>query len=80
MKRIDTLLLLKEITASCKSSPRLEGAVVTEHKNEGDWMLSITWIPDRFDKECLNQIASKHNLKVTSEEGHVIFRSATPQR
>ena len=75
MKRIDTVLLLKEIMGSCKSSPKLEGAVVTEHKNEDGWMLSITWIPDISDKKCLDQIGLKHNLKVTRTEGQVIFRS-----
>jgi hypothetical protein len=80
MKRVDTVLLLKEIMDSCKSSPKLEGAVVTEHKNEDGWMLSITWIPDFSDKKCLDQIALKHNLKVTSTEGQVIFRSLAAQK
>jgi hypothetical protein len=80
MKRIDTVLLLKEIMDSCKSSPKLEGAVVTEHKNEDGWMLSITWIPDIRDKKCLDQIAIKHNLKVTSTEGQVIFRSQAREK
>jgi hypothetical protein len=80
MKRIDIVTLLKDITTSCKSSPKLEGAVITEHKNEDGWMLSITWIPDSFDKECLNQIALKHNLKVISTEGHVVFRSLPTEK
>ncbi len=80
MKRIDSVLLLKEIMASCKSSPKLEGAIVTEHKNEDGWMLSITWVPDDIDKECLYQIAIKRNLKVTTAEGHVVFRSLTTEK
>jgi hypothetical protein len=80
MKRIDTLLLLEEIKGSCKSSPGLDGAVVTEHKNEKDWVLSITWIPNDIDKECLDKIALKHNLEVTSTEGHVVFRLAESKK
>ena len=76
MKRLDTASLLKEIISSCNFPAGLEGAIITEHKEVNGWMLSVNWIPEIADKECLKRIALKHNLEITQVEGHVVFRSS----
>lgn len=73
MDRGDALSLLKELVSSCKSFYYARAVSITREKEGNGCVLSISWIPDSVDMECMKKIAVKRGLKLTIEQDRVVF-------
>ena len=74
LKRQDAVSLLREIMTACLSFCAAQAVSLTE-SNEGNWELSVFWVPDALDGDCLDKIVAARNLEVISTNGRLVFRS-----
>ena len=76
MKREEAISLLRELRANFDS---VESTICVLLKNEertSFWELKLEWVPKKDEKEALLNLAAKHNLEITFENGQTIFRRA----
>lgn len=75
MNRGDAISLLKEAMAACPSFCTAQAVSIAEDNERDSWVLSVFWVPDALDGDCLEKIAAKRSLEVVTTNGRTVFRS-----
>jgi hypothetical protein len=61
--------------AICESFHYAQAVSIERDKKSGSWALSVHWIPDPSETDCLEKIVAKHGLEVVKLNGRTVFRS-----
>jgi hypothetical protein len=68
MKRQDAVNLLKEITRSCSSFVNAQAVSITRDAENGGYTLSAKWVIDETEREGINSLAEKYDVKVSEKK------------
>jgi hypothetical protein len=71
--RADALSLLKELRASFESLELVEAIALLKEKERNSWFLSVKWVPSKYERNCLNRIASEHSIETFESNGYTMF-------
>ncbi len=75
LNREDAVSLLKEIMATCGSLATAQAVAITMDKETKSYVLSVNWVPEAYENECLTKILAKHGLEAVIVNGRTVFRS-----
>jgi hypothetical protein len=77
MDRQETISLLKEIIAVCRSFYDAQAVSITRDKMSNTWELHVYCTPHPSEIDCIKQIVTKHGLEMITSNDMTIFRSIT---
>jgi hypothetical protein len=75
MNRQETISLLKEIIAVCRSFYDAKAVSITNDKLSNTWELHVYCIPHPSEIDCIKKIVTKHGLEMITLNDMTIFRS-----
>ena len=75
IKREDAVSLLKRVMVDCPSFCAAPAVSIAKDKERDSWELSVFWVPDSSDGDCLEKIVHERGLEVVTSNGHTVFRS-----
>ena len=75
MNRQETISLLKEIIAICRSFYDAKAVSITHDKMSNNWELHVYCTPHSSEIDCLKQIVTKHGLELIISNDMTVFRS-----
>jgi hypothetical protein len=76
LNREDAISLLRELMFSCESFRNVTIVSIDRDKEREGCSLSVTWVPEYSEKGCLNAIAVKRGLEITTTDRRMVFHSS----
>ncbi|MFB3888251.1 MAG: hypothetical protein ACE14S_02090 [Candidatus Bathyarchaeia archaeon] len=75
MDRKATVELLKEIMMQCETFTKAQAVSIQEDKQHEGFALSITWLPEPEEQECLRSLAAKYGARMEIEGNRTVFHA-----
>jgi len=75
MDRQETISLLKEIIAVCRSFYDAQAVSIVHNKMSNTWELHVYCTPHPSEIDCIKQIVAKHGLEMIISSDMTVFRS-----
>jgi hypothetical protein len=75
MNRQEAVSILKEMIAICGAFHDARAVSIGRAKANDSWELQIYCVPHPSEIECIEKIATKHDLEMITSNEKILFRS-----